>query len=187
MVKKIAVFSSGRGGNFNNLCEYFSVVKNISVDLLVTNNLDSMSKKIADINKIDSFYADKAVMLTGKLNKVLEERDIDLVVLAGYTIKIPEILVNKYEKKIINLHPSLLPKFGGKGMYGDSVHKAVLKHKERYTGITIHYVDEVYDNGEIIFQKMCDVNLNESLISLREKIRLLEYEFFPKTIEKLLS
>ena len=187
MVKKIAVFSSGRGGNFNNLCEYFSVVKNISVDLLVTNNLDSMSKKIADINKIDSFYADKAVMLTGQLNKVLEERGIDLIVLAGFILKIPEILVNKYEKKIINLHPSLLPKFGGKGMYGDNVHKAVLKHKERHTGITIHYVDEVYDNGEIIFQKMCDVNLDESLVSLREKIRLLEYEFFPKTIEKLLS
>ena len=187
MVKKIAVFSSGRGGNFNNLCVYFSAAKNISVDLLVTNNLNSMSKKIADTNKIDSFYADKAVMLTGQLNKVLEERGIDLIVLAGFILKIPEILVNKYEKKIINLHPSLLPKFGGKGMYGDNVHKAVLKHKERHTGITIHYVDEVYDNGEIIFQKMCDVNLDESLVSLREKIRLLEYEFFPKTIEKLLS
>ena len=187
MIKKIAVFSSGRGGNFNNICEYFKAVKNISVDLLVTNNLGSMSKKIADRNKIDSFYADKAVMLTGKLNGVLEKRGIDLVVLAGYVIKIPEILVNKYEKKIINLHPSLLPKFGGKGMYGDNVHKAVLKHNEKFTGITIHYVDEVYDNGEIIFQKMCDVSLDESLVSLREKIRQLEYEFFPKTIEKLLS
>ena len=187
MVKKIAVFSSGRGGNFNNICEYFKAVKNISVDLLVTNNLNSMSKKIADTNNVDSFYADKAVMLSGQLNKVLEERGVDLVVLAGYIIKIPEILVNEYEKKIINLHPSLLPKYGGKGMYGDNVHKAVLKHKERYTGITIHYVDEVYDNGEIIFQKMCDVGLDESLVSLREKIRKLEYEFFPKTIEKLLS
>lgn len=187
MVKKIAVFSSGRGGNFNNLCKYFAVVKNISVDLLVTNNLESMSKKIADINKIDSFYADEAVMLTGKLNKVLEKRGVDLIVLAGFILKVPDTLVKKYEKKIINLHPSLLPKFGGRGMYGDNVHKAVLKHNERFTGITIHYVDEVYDNGEIIFQKMCDVSLDESLVSLREKIRLLEYEFFPKTIEKLLS
>ena len=187
MVKKIAVFSSGRGGNFNNICEYFKGVKNVSVDLLVTNNLDSMSKKIADINKIDSFYADKAVLLTGKLNKVLEERGVDLIVLAGFIIKIPEILISKYEKKIINLHPSLLPKFGGKGMYGDNVHKAVLKNNETYTGITIHYVDEVYDNGEIIFQKRCDLAFDESLVSLREKIRLLEYEFFPKIIEKLLS
>ena len=187
MVKKIAVFSSGRGGNFNNLFDYFRGVKKISVDLLVTNNLDSMSKKIADINKVDSFYADKAIMLTDKLKKVLEERGIDLIVLAGFILKIPDGLVQKYEKKIINLHPSLLPKFGGKGMYGDNVHKAVLKHNERFTGITIHYVDEVYDNGEIIFQKRCDLALDESLVSLREKIRLLEYEFFPKIIEKLLS
>ena len=96
MVKKIAVFSSGKGGNFNNICEYFSVVKNVSVDLLVTNNLDSMSKKIADINKVDSFYADKAVMLTGKLNKALEERGIDLIVLAGFILKIPNSLVAGY-------------------------------------------------------------------------------------------
>ena len=88
---------------------------------------------------------------------------------------------------MINLHPSLLPKFGGRGMYGDNVHKAVLKNKEKFTGITIHYVDGVYDNGEIIFQKSCDLALDESLVSLREKIRLLEYEFFPKIIEKLLS
>ena len=187
MVKKIAVFSSGRGGNFNNICEYFKLIKNISVDLLVTNNLGSMSKKIADRNKIDSFYADKTILLSGKLNKVLDEKSIDLIVLAGFILKVPDNLVKKYEKKMINLHPSLLPKFGGKGMYGDNVHKAVLKHKERHTGITIHYVDEVYDNGEIIFQKMCGVNLDESLVSLREKIRRLEYEFFPKTIEKLLS
>ena len=187
MVKKIAVFSSGRGGNFNNICKYFKGVKKISVDLLVTNNLDSMSKKIADTNKVDSFYANKAVMLTGKLNKVLEERGIELIVLAGFILKVPDSLVQKYEKKIINLHPSLLPKFGGKGMYGDNVHKAVLKHNETFTGITIHYVDEVYDNGEIIFQKRCDLALDESLVSLREKIRLLEYEFFPKIIEKLLS
>ena len=187
MVKKIAVFSSGRGGNFRNLCDYFSVIKNISVELLVTNNLDSMSKKIADINNIDSFYADKSVMLTGKLNKVLEERGIDLIVLAGFIIKIPKVVISKYEKKIINLHPSLLPKFGGKGMYGDNVHKAVLKNNEKFTGITIHYVDEVYDNGEIIFQKKCGLALNESLVSLREKIRLLEHEFFPKIIENLLN
>ena len=187
MVKKIAVFSSGRGGNFNNICEYFAGMKNISVNLLVTNNLDSMSKKIADKNKIDSFFADRAIMLTGKLNMLLEERGVDLIVLAGFILKIPDSLVQKYKKKIINLHPSLLPKFGGKGMYGDNVHKAVLKHNERFTGITIHYVDEVYDNGEIIFQKRCDLALDESLVSLREKIRILEYEFFPKIIEKLLS
>ena len=99
MVKKIAVFSSGRGGNFNNICEYFKLIKNISVDLLVTNNLGSMSKKIADRNKIDSFYADKAILLSGKLNRVLDEKSIDLIVLAGFILKVPDTLVKKYEKK----------------------------------------------------------------------------------------
>ena len=187
MTKKIAVFSSGRGGNFNNICDYFKDFKNISVDLLVTNNLDSMSKKIADKKMIDSFYADKAILISDSLNTVLEEKKIDLIVLAGFTLKIPEKLVKKYERRIVNLHPSLLPKFGGKGMYGDKVHNAVLKSKETFTGITIHYVDEVYDNGEVIFQKRCNLDLNESLVSLREKIRIMEYEFFPKTIEKLLN
>ena len=187
MTKKIAVFSSGRGGNFNNLCDYFEDFKSISVDLLVTNNLDSMSKKRADKKMIDSFYADKAILISNNLNTVLEEKKIDLIVLAGFTLKIPEKLVKKYERRIVNLHPSLLPKFGGKGMYGDKVHNAVLKSKEKFTGITIHYVDEVYDNGEVIFQKRCNLDLNENLISLREKIRIMEHEFFPKTIEKILN
>ena len=153
----------------------------------MTNNLDSISKKIADKNMIDSFYTDSSLLGSKKLDIVLEERKIDLIVLAGFILKIPKKLINKYERKIINLHPSLLPKFGGKGMYGDKVHMAVLKSKEKFTGITIHYVDEVYDNGEVIFQKRCNLDLNESLVSLREKIRIMEYEFFPKTIEKLLN
>ena len=146
-----------------------------------------MSKKIADKKMIDSFYADKAILTSNNLNTVLEEKKIDLIVLAGFTLKIPEKLVKKYARRIVNLHPSLLPKFGGKGMYGDKVHNAVLKSKETFTGITIHYVDEVYDNGEVIFQKRCNLDLNENLISLREKIRVMEYEFFPKTIEKILN
>ena len=126
-------------------------------------------------------------MISNNLNTVLEEKKIDLIVLAGFTLKVPGKLVKKYERRIVNLHPSLLPKFGGKGMYGDKVHNAVLKSKEKFTGITIHYVDEIYDNGEIIFQKRCNLDLNESLVSLREKIRIIEYEFFPKTIEKILN
>ena len=186
MTKKIAVFSSGRGGNFNNLCEYFSNTENISIDLLVTNNLDSMSKKIADKNKIETVYADTSILQSGNLGLIMKRKNIDLIVLAGFLLKIPKKLLNQYEKKIINLHPSLLPRFGGKGMYGDNVHKAVLKSGDPVTGITIHYVDEVYDNGEIIFQKSCNIGPEEGLESLREKIRKLEYEFFPKSIEKIL-
>ena len=186
MTKKIAVFSSGRGGNFNNLCEYFASAKNISIDLLVTNNLGSMSKKIAEKNKIETVYVGASDLQSGRLSSAMKRKNIDLVVLAGFLLKIPKKLISQYEKKIINLHPSLLPKFGGKGMYGDNVHKTVLGSGERVTGITIHYVDEVYDNGEIIFQKRCNIDPKEGLVSLREKIRKLEYEFFPKTIEKIL-
>ena len=186
MTKKIAVFSSGRGGNFNNLCKYFASTKTISIDLLVTNNLGSMSKKTAEKNKIETVYADASVLQSGRLSSVMKRKNIELVVLAGFLLKIPEKLVSQYEKKIINLHPSLLPKFGGKGMYGDNVHKAVLRSGEAITGITIHYVDEVYDNGEVVFQKSCNIDPGEGLVSLREKIRKLEYEFFPKTIEKIL-
>ena len=101
-------------------------------------------------------------------------------------LKIPIKLVNQYERSMINLHPSLLPKFGGKGMYGDRVHKAVLQSKETVTGITIHYVDKLYDSGDVIFQKSCSIEPGDGLTSLREKIRKLEYEFFPKVIEKIL-
>ena len=142
---------------------------------------------VSENKPIDIWNLDKQKNeLNNELN-LLEEKKIDLIVLAGFTLKIPLKLVKKYERRIINLHPSLLPKFGGKGMYGDKVHIAVLKSKERFTGITIHYVDEVYDNGEVIFQKRCSLDLNESVVSLREKIRIMEYEFFPKTIEKLLN
>ena len=186
MTKKIAVFSSGRGGNFNNICEYFSNTENISIDLLVTNNLGSMSKKIADKNKIEAVYAGASILQSDNLSSTMKRKNIDLIVLAGFLLKVPKKLISQYEKKIINLHPSLLPRFGGKGMYGDNVHKAVLKSGEPVTGITIHYVDEVYDNGEIVFQKSCNIDPEEGLESLREKIRKLEYEFFPKTIEKIL-
>ena len=186
MTKKIAVFSSGRGGNFNNICEYFSNTENISIDLLVTNNLGSISKKIADKNKIEVVYADTSILQSDNLSSTMKRKNIDLIVLAGFLLKIPKKLINQYKKKIVNLHPSLLPRFGGKGMYGDNVHKAALKSGDPVTGITIHYVDEVYDNGEIIFQKSCNIGPEEGLKSLREKIRKLEYEFFPKTIEKIL-
>ena len=107
------------------------------------------------------------------------------IVLAGFLLKLPKTLVGLFEKKIINLHPSLLPNFGGKGMYGDNVHKAVLGSNEKITGITIHFVDEIYDNGDVIFQKSCNVDKNETLSSLREKIKLLEYRFFPRVIEEI--
>jgi len=123
-------------------------------------------------------------MSSNNFEKNLDRKNISFIVLAGFLLKLPETLVGLFEKKIINLHPSLLPNFGGKGMYGDNVHKAVLGSNEKITGITIHFVDEIYDNGDVIFQKSCRVDKNETLSSLREKIKLLEYHFFPKVIEE---
>ena len=184
MKKNLAVFSSGRGGNFNNLCDYFNNSDRIMISLLITNNLDSMSKKIADRNNIETIHVNNEIMSSESFEKSLIKRNISFLVLAGFILKLPVKLVGLFEKKIINLHPSLLPKFGGKGMYGDNVHKAVLKSKEEFTGISIHFVDEIYDNGEIIFQKSCRIDENETVLTLREKIRVLEYHFFPKIIEK---
>ena len=154
------------------------------ISLLITNNLDSMSKKIADKNNIETIYVNYEIMSSESFEKSLIKRNICFLVLAGFILKLPVKLVSLFEKKIINLHPSLLPKFGGKGMYGDNVHKAVLKSKEKLTGISIHFVDEIYDNGEIIFQKSCKIDKNETILTLREKIRVLEYRFFPKVIEE---
>ena len=184
MKKNVAVFSSGRGGNFNNLCDYFNNSDRIMISLLITNNLDSMSKEIADRHNIETIYVNYEIMSSESFKKSLIKRNICFLVLAGFVLKLPVKLVGLFEKKIINLHPSLLPKFGGKGMYGDNVHKAVLKSKEKFTGISIHFVDEIYDNGEIIFQKSCKIDKNETILTLREKIRVLEYRFFPKVIEE---
>ena len=143
-----------------------------------------MSKEIADRHNIETIYVNNEIMSSESFEKSLIKRNICFLVLAGFVLKLPVKLVGLFEKKIINLHPSLLPRFGGKGMYGDNVHKAVLKSKEKFTGISIHFVDEIYDNGEIIFQKSCKIDKNETILTLREKIRVLEYRFFPKVIEE---
>ena len=127
------------------------------------------------------------MLKSAQITEVLNNESIRLLVLAGFILKIPKNIISSFPNKIINLHPSLLPNFGGKGMYGDNVHKAVLKANEKITGITIHFVDEIYDNGEIIAQEKCNIDSAENLLSLREKIRTLEYSLFPKTIEKILS
>ena len=186
MKKNIAVFSSGRGGNFENICNYFLNNKKIFVCLHVTNRFDSFSKKIAEKRKIKNIYVTKKELEKSSFYEVLQEHNIHFIVLAGFLLKIPPYLVNYYNKKIVNLHPSLLPKFGGKGMYGDNVHLRVLDSGESKTGITIHYVNNEYDSGDIIFQKEIELSDTENLKSLREKIRGVEYYYFPRIIKNLL-
>ena len=119
-----------------------------------------------------------------ELLEILESRKIDYIILAGYLLKIPLALVNKYTHKIINIHPALLPKYGGKGMYGMNIHKAVVEAKEKETGITIHLIDEIYDNGEVIFQTSCSVEPDDTPEIVAKKISLLEQTYFPKVVEE---
>lgn len=182
-MKNIAIFASGSGSNAENIFNYFLDSNKITVTTLVCNNPNA--------GVIERFlYKDVEIILIEK--KELSDSDfienlkeIDLIVLAGFLALVPKELIAAFPKKIINIHPALLPKYGGKGMYGDYVHKAVLENKEKEHGITIHYVNEEFDKGEIIFQEKFEISSNENLDSLKIKIHNLEFKHFPMIIEKL--
>lgn len=187
--KKIVIFASGAGTNAENIINYFERQSHqIAVSHVLSNNPKAEILEKAHLHDVTvahfdrfSFYKSEEVL------QLLKEIDPDLIVLAGFLWKIPSAIVTAFPQKIINIHPALLPKYGGKGMYGDYVHKAVLENKEKKSGISIHYVNEVYDDGEIIFQEEVDVEPNDTLRSLRDKIRVLEYRHFPIVIHQLLE
>ena len=188
MMKRIAIFASGNGSNAENICKYFEDSKKVSVVLLFTNN-----KKAGVLKRVDSFNLDcvvfskKEMNLSSLIEDSLSKHYIDLIVLAGFLLKVPQKIIDLYENKIINVHPSLLPKYGGKGMFGLNVHKSVLENNERDSGVTFHYVNEGYDEGKIIHQEKCVVTKNETPYSLQQKINRLEKMFFPIIIEKILK
>ena len=187
-MKRIAIFGSGRGSNAKNIIKYFKFHKNISIKLMVTNKSGAGIVTVGKENKIPTLIIeDHKQDLNDKILKTLTENLIDFVVLAGFLLKIPSTLINKFPNCIINIHPALLPKYGGKGMYGINVHKAVLKNNETVSGITIHFVNEDYDKGEIIFQAKCSVLPNDSPKLLSKKIQKLEHQFYPIIIEKLIT
>jgi len=184
-MKRIAVFGSGSGSNIENICSYFEKSNTINVVLVCTNNRKSLIVTRAKKFGVPIYYTTKKELSEfSQLQSSLKVLGVDYIILAGFLLKIPEKMVNYYKKRIINIHPSLLPKYGGKGMYGANVHKAVLKNNERESGITIHFVNKFYDQGEVILQKKCVVSKNETVNSLEKKIKYLEGAFFPKTIEK---
>ncbi len=155
--------------------------------MFLTNNPNAFVLERAKKLGIKSKVLTKEEFLkTDKILHFLSENDINFIVLAGFLLKIPQNLIKSYSNKIINIHPALLPKYGGKGMYGDNVHKAVVEAGETESGITIHYVNENYDEGKIIFQAKCEVLRTDTYEDVASKIHQLEYEHFPKTIEKLL-
>ena len=186
-MKKLAIFASGGGSNALKIHEYFSDIKDVTIDCIVVNNpkagiIEKAKLWDCDIIEIskDSFYKDNSV------SKDLQKRAIDLVILAGFLWLIPQHLLETFPKKIINIHPALLPSYGGKGMYGMNVHKAVVSAGEIETGITIHWVDEIYDNGVTISQFRVRLDGTETPEEVAQKVRELEYQYFPKTIESLL-
>jgi phosphoribosylglycinamide formyltransferase 1 len=189
-VKKIAIFASGAGSNAARIIEHFASRKTSSMEvaLIVTNKADAGVLKIAADKNIPSLIIDKERFFRGDAYiNILQENGVDWIVLAGFLWKIPVTLIKAFPGHIINIHPALLPKYGGKGMYGRFVHQAVIGNKETESGITIHFVDEIYDNGKIIFQTTCPVLTEDSAPELENRVRKLELEHYPRVIEALIN
>ncbi|HRW96478.1 MAG TPA: phosphoribosylglycinamide formyltransferase [Bacteroidales bacterium] len=185
---RIAIFASGNGTNAEHIAAYFSGHSQIRVALILSNREDAYVLKRAENLGIPSkVFNRKMFCQTDEVIQWLKDSSIHFIVLAGFLWLVPPDIINVYRGRIINIHPALLPDFGGKGMFGDVVHKAVLKAGVQTSGITIHYVDENYDHGNIIFQATCNVDSNDTPESLAEKIHQLEYKYYPVVIENIIN
>lgn len=184
-MKKIAIFASGSGTNAQNIIEYFQGSRNVIVDSLWSNSENAYALIRAEKLGVETFTftRDEFYHSVDVLDE-LTDRKIDLIVLAGFLWLVPKYLTEEFP--VINIHPALLPKYGGKGMYGQFVHEAVVGNKEKTSGITIHYVNEQYDEGDIIFQATCDLEPADTAEDVAKKVHLLEYENFPRVIEEVL-
>ncbi|MBA4135541.1 MAG: phosphoribosylglycinamide formyltransferase [Flavobacterium sp.] len=186
-MKKILLFASGAGSNVENIIQYFKNNDSISIVGIFTNNLHAKALDIAKYHNVFSFVFNREELNEGFVLEKINKLQPDLIVLAGFLWKMPDVIVHQYPNKIINIHPALLPKYGGKGMYGMKVHQTILENKEKETGITIHYVNEHYDEGEFIFQQNINIEDCQSPEEIAVKVQALEHEHFPKTIERLLD
>lgn len=187
-MKKIAIFASGTGTNAQKIIDHFRGNPRISIALIVSNKPDAGVLDIAAHEKIPALLIEREKFFRG--NAYADELlslDISLIVLAGFLWKIPAFLIHAFPGAIINIHPALLPKYGGKGMYGHFVHDAVIASGDKETGITIHLVDELYDHGKNLFQATVPVLPGEDASAIARKVQLLEHEFYPKVIESILE
>ncbi|MBT8188285.1 MAG: phosphoribosylglycinamide formyltransferase [Croceitalea sp.] len=185
-MKKIVIFASGAGSNAENIIKYFENNANVEVSAVLTNKSDAGVLKRCAFLKKPALYFNRMAFEDGVVAGVVNSLKPDLIVLAGFLWKIPKDFIKDFKNKIINIHPALLPKYGGKGMYGVKVHEAVKNNFEKVTGITIHYVNENYDEGAIIHQAKVSLSKNDSIHDIANKVHALEYEHFPKVIEKIL-
>ena len=187
-MKRIVIFASGSGTNAENLIRFFHNRDNASVIQVLTNNPHAKVLDRAKKLKVSALSFNRiALSKTDDVLNILKASKPDLIVLAGFLWKFPENILNAFPNKVINVHPALLPNYGGKGMYGMHVHEAVVANNEEETGITIHYVNEHYDEGAVIFQAKCEVSNTDSAQDVANKIHELEMKHFPEVVEKLLN
>ncbi len=183
--KKVAIFASGTGSNAAKIIEHFKAHPLIEVVLIVCNRTGAGVFQVAETNNIPTLLIEKERFFRGDAYvSDLKQAGIFFIALAGFLWKIPQSIINVYRNRIINIHPALLPAYGGKGMYGAKVHEAVIQDGVHESGITIHKVDEHYDNGDIVFQAKCEVLENDTAESLATKIHVLEHRYFPQMIEE---
>jgi phosphoribosylglycinamide formyltransferase-1 len=187
-MRSIAIFASGSGTNTENIIKYFSTKNNVKVSIVLSNRSDAVVLERAARLGVPSIFFDREEFYnTDKVLRYLVLSKADFIVLAGFLWLVPDNILRKYENRIINIHPALLPSYGGKGMYGDKVHKAVLQNGDKESGITIHYVNEAYDEGDIIFQAKCTVEPGDTPESLAQRVHALEYQHYPRVIEELIQ
>lgn len=185
---KLAIFASGAGSNAAKIIEHFADNKAVIINLIVSNKKEAGVLGIAAAANIDTLIINRSGFYeTAECVNELKKRGINFIVLAGFLWKIPTSLIEAFPNRIINIHPALLPNYGGKGMYGNFVHEAVIAAGEKESGITIHYVDAHYDEGDIIFQAKCNIEATDTPASLATKIHALEHAHFPTVIEELLK
>lgn len=185
-MRRIAIFASGSGTNAENIIKYFSTRNKAKVELVLSNKREAYVLQRAEALGVITHFFDRDDFYSGtKVLDILHKNKIDFIVLAGFLWLIPANILDEYQRRIINIHPALLPKYGGKGMYGERVHRAVIENRETESGITIHYVDSRYDEGDIIFQASCRVEPDDTPETLASKIHELEYKYFPVVIDDL--
>lgn len=185
---RIVIFASGSGSNAENIVNYFKDNEDIEIALIISNKKEAYVHERAKKLGVESLTFPKSDFETSqKVLQYLTDKKIDFIVLAGFLLKVPDYLIKAYPNRIVNIHPALLPKYGGKGMYGDNVHKAVVEAGDKESGITIHYVNENYDEGTIIFQATCPVSTEDTYEDVAKKVHILEYTHFPVVIEEIIS
>lgn len=187
-MKRIAIFASGSGSNAEAIARHFVNRSDVQISLILTNNPDAGVIQRARRLRIPAVVFDKKTFYeSDRILELLANQKIDLVVLAGFMMLIPEKLIQAFPEKMVNIHPALLPKYGGKGMYGHFVHEAVVAAGERQSGITIHFVNEVYDEGRIISQATCDLETTDSPEDVAQKVQALEHKHYPRVVDELIT